>query len=186
MKEVFEMNDKMFYSLTLNQLQEYIVKLESENERLAKELNSSSKMNTILESIVKSTQTGYSLLRSIEINKNCECNERLNTELRKALNQSISETNLLMNHLRQFLSRNDSDNSDHDSDRGDITEKCDESSVQDAMRQSNGETEYSTSSSSLNSSGDNITASTPKRPTFDRLPDIGFKRDLFIGNTMTG
>lgn len=176
------MNDinKWFYSLTLNELQQYIVKLEFENERLVKELNSSSKMNSLLENIVKSTQTGYSLLRRIEINKNCECNEHRNQELRKALNQSISETNLLLNHLHQFLSLKDSDNSTHGSDKDDvvdITDESDESPIPMSIRQTSLEKDSSASSSSPTSSGYDsmdFSVTATEKPVFDRVSDLSF------------
>ncbi|XP_054155701.1 uncharacterized protein LOC128954125 [Oppia nitens] len=99
------MNEELnnwFYSLTLSELQQYVIRLETENEKLVRELTETNKLNFILESIAKSTQTGYTLLRRIMINKSCNCNEHLNVDFRQLLGESIKETNQFLSRLQMF------------------------------------------------------------------------------------
>jgi hypothetical protein len=95
------MNNK-FSSLTLHELQQYVLNLESENEKLINKLRISSKLIYILENIAKSSQMCYCLLRKIEINKCCDCNDHLNETIRRSLIHSIDESNIWLDQYQSI------------------------------------------------------------------------------------
>jgi hypothetical protein len=95
------MNNK-FSSLTLHELQQYVLNLESENEKLINKLRISSKLIYVLQNIAKSCQMCYSLLRKIEINKCCDCNDHLNETIRKSLIHSIDESNIWLDEYQSI------------------------------------------------------------------------------------
>jgi hypothetical protein len=96
-----KMNNK-FSSFTLHEIQQYVLNLESENEKLINKLRISSKLIYILENIAKSCQTCFCLLRKIEINKCCDCNDHLNQTIRKSLIHSIDESNIWLDEYQSI------------------------------------------------------------------------------------
>lgn len=106
MRQIAKMSilSNKFSSFTLNDLQRYVLKLERENDLMRQEMKSASFLITVLENIAKTCQIGYSLLRKIEINKSCECNEHLNDSLRKYLAETVVESNKWLDQYEKVKS----------------------------------------------------------------------------------